>query len=90
MPEPGYLEGLRACLPREVPAPPFREPGYLQGLRRLCDEHGIALIFDEVITGFRLALGGAQAHFGVTPDLAIFGKALASGYPISVLAGREE
>lgn len=64
------------------------EPGFLAGLRRLCDRYGILLIFDEVITGFRLSTGGAQAHYGVVPDLAVFGKALASGYPISVLAGR--
>ncbi len=63
-------------------------PGFLVGLRHLCDELDIALIFDEVITGFRLGLGGAQQRFGVTPDLAVFGKALASGYPLSVLAGR--
>lgn len=63
-------------------------PGFLAGLRQLCDSHGIVLIFDEVITGFRLGMGGAQKHFGVTADLAIFGKAMASGYPISVLAGR--
>ncbi|MSR56448.1 MAG: aspartate aminotransferase family protein [Planctomycetaceae bacterium] len=66
------------------------EPGFLQGLRALCDQHRIVLIFDEVITGFRLGLGGAQQHFGVTPDVAVFGKAMASGYPISVLAGRKE
>jgi glutamate-1-semialdehyde 2,1-aminomutase len=65
------------------------EPGFLAGLRALCDRYGILLIFDEVITGFRIGLGGAQSHFGVTPDLAIFGKALASGYPISALVGRE-
>lgn len=65
------------------------EPGFLAGLRRLCDEHGIVLVFDEVITGFRLGPGGAQAHFGVVPDLAVFGKALGSGYPLSVLAGRK-
>jgi glutamate-1-semialdehyde 2,1-aminomutase len=64
-------------------------PGFLEGLRDLCDRYGVLLVFDEVITGFRLGLGGAQAHSGVTPDLAVFGKALASGYPISVLAGRE-
>jgi len=64
-------------------------PGFLEGLRALCDRYGALLIFDEVITGFRLALGGAQDYFGVVPDLAVFGKALASGYPISVLAGRE-
>jgi len=66
------------------------EPGFLQGLRELCTRHGCLLIFDEVITGFRTALGGAQQMFGVTPDLAVFGKAFASGYPISVLAGRRE
>jgi glutamate-1-semialdehyde 2,1-aminomutase len=66
------------------------EPGFLAGLRSLCDRYGILLIFDEVITGFRLGLGGAQACFDVTPDLAVFGKAMASGYPISVLAGKRE
>jgi glutamate-1-semialdehyde 2,1-aminomutase len=65
-------------------------PGFLQGLRDLCDRHGIILIFDEVITGFRLGLGGAQQHYGVIPDLAVFGKAMASGYPISVLAGKRQ
>jgi glutamate-1-semialdehyde 2,1-aminomutase len=65
------------------------KPGFLEGLRRLCDRHGCILIFDEVITGFRLGLGGAQQRFGVTPDLAIFGKAMASGWPISVLCGSE-
>ena len=65
------------------------QPGFLHGLRELCDRHGTLLIFDEVITGFRTALGGAQQHFAITPDLAVFGKAMASGYPISVLAGQE-
>ncbi len=63
-------------------------PGFLEGLRHLCDRYGIALILDEVITGFRVGLGGAQAHFGVTPDLAIFAKALGSGYPISAVVGK--
>jgi len=66
------------------------QPGYLQLLRELCSQYGSLLIFDEVITGFRLGLGGAQAYYGVTPDLAVFGKALASGFPLSVLAGRRE
>lgn len=65
------------------------EPGFLEGLRRLCDQYGCVLIFDEVITGFRLGLGGAQKYFGVTPDLGVFGKAMASGYPMSVLAGKQ-
>ena len=68
--------------------PPQRE--YLQGIRDLCDRYKIVFILDEVITGFRLGLGGAQKYFGVTPDLAIFGKAMASGYPISVLCGKRE
>lgn len=64
--------------------------GFLQGLRDICDEYGIALIFDEVITGFRLHLGGAQSYFGITPDLSIFAKAFASGYPISAIVGKKE
>jgi glutamate-1-semialdehyde 2,1-aminomutase len=63
-------------------------PGYLEGVRRLCDRAGALLIFDEVITGFRIALRGAQGAFGVTPDLATFGKAVAGGVPLSVVAGR--
>lgn len=64
--------------------------GYLDGLRELCDRYGIALIFDEVITGFRLGIGGAQQYFGVTPDMSVFAKAIGSGYPISVIAGKRE
>lgn len=64
--------------------------GYLAALRRLCDRHGVVLIFDEVITGFRLALGGAAERFGVTPDLAVYGKAMAGGWPVSALAGKAE
>ena len=66
------------------------EDGFLQGLRGLCDEYGIALIFDEVITGFRLSLGGAQEYFNIKPDLSVFAKAIASGYPLSVISGRKE
>ncbi len=65
-------------------------PGYLQALRDITKRHGAILIFDEVITGFRIALGGAQQAFGVTPDLATFGKAIAAGMPLSAVAGREE
>ncbi len=64
--------------------------GFLPGLRELCDRYGVLLIFDEVITGFRLGPGGAQEWCGVMPDLAIFGKAMASGYPISALVGPEQ
>jgi glutamate-1-semialdehyde 2,1-aminomutase len=66
------------------------EDGFLQGLRNLCNQFGIALIFDEVITGFRTSLGGAQQYFGVTPDLSVFAKAMASGYPISSIVGKKE
>jgi glutamate-1-semialdehyde 2,1-aminomutase len=64
------------------------EPGYLEGVKEMAHAHGALLIFDEMITGFRYANGGAQAVFGVTPDLACFGKALANGYPLSAIVGR--
>ncbi len=66
------------------------ERGFLEGLRAACDRAGCVLIFDEIITGFRVALGGAQSYFKVTPDLAIFGKAMGSGFPISALVGKRE
>lgn len=65
-------------------------PGYLQGVRDLCDRHGAVLVFDEIITGFRWATGGAQSLYGVTPDLSTWGKAMGNGFPISALAGRRE
>jgi glutamate-1-semialdehyde 2,1-aminomutase len=65
-------------------------PGYLQTLRKLADEHGFLLIFDEVKTGFRHALGGYQQLCGVRPDLSTFGKAVANGYPMGVIAGKKE
>jgi glutamate-1-semialdehyde 2,1-aminomutase len=64
--------------------------GFLEFLRRTATAHGALLIFDEVITGFRLALGGGQAYYGVTPDLATFAKACGAGLPLSVLAGRDD
>lgn len=63
---------------------------FVEGLRRLCDEHGIILIFDEVITGFRHGLGGFQSHLGVTPDVTTLAKAIANGYPCAILAGKHE
>jgi len=65
-------------------------PGYLESLRNFCSSNNILLIFDEVITGFRFARGGAQELLGVTPDLSCFGKGIANGFPISVIAGRRE
>jgi glutamate-1-semialdehyde 2,1-aminomutase len=64
--------------------------GYLEGVREACSKTGTILIFDEVITGFRLSIGGAQKRFGVTPDLATFGKAIANGFPVAALAGRAD
>lgn len=64
--------------------------GFLQGLRKLCDEFGVLLIFDEVITGFRLAFGGAAQYFGVTPDLVTYGKIIGAGMPVGAYGGRKE
>jgi glutamate-1-semialdehyde 2,1-aminomutase len=64
--------------------------GFLQGLRELCDRYGSVLIFDEVITGFRIGLGGAQAHFGVKPDLTILGKIIGGGFPAAAFGGRAD
>ncbi len=67
------------------------QPGYIEKVRELCDHNNIVLIFDEVITGFRVGLGGAQTLIGVTPDIAVFGKALAGGgVPVSAIAGKKE
>jgi glutamate-1-semialdehyde 2,1-aminomutase len=65
-------------------------PGYLAGLRELCDRHDVVLIFDEVKTGFRHALGGYQSLCGVCPDLSTFGKAVANGYPLGVIGGKKK
>jgi glutamate-1-semialdehyde 2,1-aminomutase len=65
-------------------------PGFLESLRELCDEHGVLLVFDEVVTGFRLGWGGAQARYGVTPDLASYGKIIGGGLPLGAVAGRRD
>ena len=66
------------------------QPGYLAGVRDLATRHGAVLVFDEVITGFRYARGGAQEYFGVTPDLAAMGKGVANGQPLSIVCGKRE
>jgi glutamate-1-semialdehyde 2,1-aminomutase len=66
------------------------QPGFLRALRDACTEHGIPLIFDEVVTGFRFAYGGAQAFYGVTPDLCTLGKIIGGGFPLAAIAGRED
>lgn len=68
----------------------FPNAGYLEGVREACTRTGTILIFDEVITGFRLAPGGAQQLFGVNPDLCTFGKAIANGFPVAAIAGRAD
>jgi glutamate-1-semialdehyde 2,1-aminomutase len=76
------VEPLQRCIPPV--------PGFLEGLREICSAEGVLLIFDEVVTGFRLAYGGAQAYYGVVPDLVAYGKALGGGYPIGAFGGRAE
>ncbi len=64
------------------------QPGFLEGLREVCDQYGAVLIFDEVMTGFRVGLGGAQAHYGVTPDLTALGKVIGGGMPVGAFGGK--
>jgi len=73
-------------LQRIVPA----EPGYLEGLRALCDKYHVLLIFDEIVTGFRLAYGGAQERYGVTPDICTLGKIIGGGFPLAALGASAE
>ncbi|MCO4846871.1 MAG: aminotransferase class III-fold pyridoxal phosphate-dependent enzyme [Yoonia sp.] len=73
-------------LQRIIPA----APGFLQGLRDLCDKHGVLLIFDEIVTGFRLAYGGAQERYGVTPDICTLGKIIGGGFPLAALGASAE
>ncbi|MEW6280248.1 MAG: aspartate aminotransferase family protein [Candidatus Eremiobacterota bacterium] len=65
-------------------------PGFLEGVRQLASEHGAVLVFDEIRSGFRVALGGAQERYGVIPDITVIGKAMANGYPISAVVGKQE
>ncbi len=83
-------DGRIACVLMEAARLDEPPPGYLQGVSELTRRHGSVLVFDEMITGFRWARGGAQAVYGVTPDLATFGKGMANGFSVSALAGRRE
>ncbi|MFO7912791.1 MAG: aminotransferase class III-fold pyridoxal phosphate-dependent enzyme [Desulfotignum sp.] len=69
----------------QVPA-----PGFLEGVKEIAQKYGAVLIYDEIRTGFRVSMGGAQKYYGVTPDISVLGKAIANGYPISVVTGKEE
>jgi glutamate-1-semialdehyde 2,1-aminomutase len=66
------------------------KPGFLEGLRKLTEQNGLLLIFDEIVTGFRFAYGGAQQYFGVTPDICTLGKAIGGGFPLAAIAGRAD
>ena len=88
-----YGEEIAAIIVEPVAAnmgvvPP--EPGFLEGLRSICDEYGALLIFDEVITGFRLGIDGAQGYYGIKPDLTTFGKIIGGGMPVGAYGGRRE
>lgn len=74
------VAGNMNCIPPET--------GFLETLRQVCDQYGAVLIFDEVMTGFRVALGGAQAHYGITPDLTTFGKVIGGGMPVGAFGGK--
>ena len=85
-----YAEEI-ACIivePLQRLIPPA--PGFLQTLRRLCDQHGILLVFDEVVTGFRFDYGGAQTLYGVTPDITTLGKIIGGGFPLAAIVGRDD
>src|SRR5262249_18467666 len=84
------LDDDTACVILEPAVFEAPKPGFLEELKRLCHQRGALLIFDEMWTGFRLALGGAQQRFGVTADLACFSKAIANGMPLSALTGRAD
>lgn len=79
-----------AAIIMEVMTVEWPAPGYLEGVRELATKYGALLVFDEMVTGFRFANGGAQELFGVTPDLSTFGKGMANGYPLSAIVGRRE
>lgn len=83
-------QGRVACVIMEAARSKRPAPGFLEGVRELCEAHKVVLIFDEVVTGFRLALGGAQEYFGVIPDMATFAKALSNGIPLGAVCGRRE
>src|SRR5262249_61603631 len=86
-PHPAAVAGILAEPLHRCPPP---RPGFLRGLRELTAARGLVLIFDETVTGFRLAYGGAQEYYGVRPDVAALGKALGGGHPLGAVAARGE
>lgn len=79
-----------ACVIMEPHAFDLPAPGYLEGVREICHQNGALLVFDEIVTGFRTAQGGAQEYYGVMPDVSCFGKAMANGFPISAVVGKAD
>lgn len=85
-----HHDEIAAIISSPLPHHVAIQPGYWEEVRRLCDERGIVFIFDEVVTGFRIAPGGGQEYLDVTPDLATFAKAMANGFPVAMVAGKSE
>lgn len=83
-------DGEVACIIMEPMRTELPPPGFLEGVRELATRHGVVLIFDEVSSGFRIALGGVQEYTGVIPDLSVFAKAISNGYPMAAVVGRRE
>ena len=83
-------QGEVACVIMEAARTYLPKPGYLEGVRQLTQQHGVVLIFDEVVTGFRTALGGAQEYFGITPDMATFAKCITNGFALGAVVGKRE
>ena len=88
--EAELIRNPTAAIIMEVMTVDWPAPGYLEGVRALATKYGALLVFDEMVTGFRFANGGAQEYFSVTPDLSTFGKGMANGYPLSAIVGRRE
>lgn len=82
--------GQTACIIMEPMRTELPPPGFLEGVRHLATRHGVVLIFDEVSSGFRIALGGAQEYTGVVPDMSVFAKAISNGYPMAAVVGKRE
>lgn len=84
------LNGDVACVIMEAATDSHPSSGYLNGVQRICEKHGIVFVLDEMITGFRWHEGGAQAYYGIDPDLSTFGKAMANGFSVAALVGKRE
>lgn len=85
-----HAEDLAAVIVEPLQRVLIPEPGFLEAIRGVTKKHGIVLVFDEVVTGFRIAWGGAQERYGVVPDIAAYGKAMSGGFPMAALVGRRE